>query len=148
MKVVIDTNILVSALLSEDSVCRKVLYRAFDGDILPLISNTLFCEYEDVISRDYLFKRCPFDADKRNMFLDDFLSMCKWVDIRYLWRPNLRDEADNHVLELAMAGQASYIITRNIKDFVSAPDLKMDHISIVDPFDFLDQTEERQKWQH
>jgi hypothetical protein len=35
-----------------------------------------------------------------------FLSVCHWCEIYYLWRPNLADEADNHVLELAVAAAA------------------------------------------
>ncbi|MDD5028207.1 MAG: PIN domain-containing protein [Rhodoferax sp.] len=36
---------------------------------------------------------------------------CRLTEIYYLWRPNLRDEADNHVLELAVAAGAQAIIT-------------------------------------
>ena len=35
-----------------------------------------------------------------------FLSLCEWVPVYYLWRPNLRDEGDNHLIELAVAGRA------------------------------------------
>lgn len=45
------------------------------------------------------------------------MSVCKWVRIFYLWRPNLRDEADNHLVELAIAGNAQIIVTRNVNDF-------------------------------
>lgn len=34
-----------------------------------------------------------------------------------MWRPNLKDEADNHLIELAIAGNAKIIATNNIKDF-------------------------------
>lgn len=53
-------------------------------------------------------------------FLDGFANACIAVDARYLWRPNLKDEADNHVIELAIAARASYIVTNNISDFASA----------------------------
>lgn len=45
------------------------------------------------------------------------MSVCRWVKVYYLWRPNLLDEADNHLIELAIAGNASVIVTRNIRDF-------------------------------
>lgn len=45
------------------------------------------------------------------------MSVCQWVKIFYLWRPNLKDEADNHLVELAIAGNAKIIVTRNINDF-------------------------------
>jgi hypothetical protein len=34
----------------------------------------------------------------------------------FLWRPNLPDEADNHVIELAVAGGASAVVTNNVRD--------------------------------
>ena len=37
--------------------------------------------------------------------------------IYYTWRPDLRDEADNHLIELGVAGKAEYLVTRNIKEF-------------------------------
>ena len=58
------------------------------------------------------------------------------VDISYLWRPNLRDEADNMVLELAIASRSNYLITSNIRDFTVDADLKNDDICIVTPGEF------------
>jgi predicted nucleic acid-binding protein len=42
------------------------------------------------------------------------------VHVYYLWHPNLRDEGDNHVFELAGAGGAEAIVTTNVGDFRSA----------------------------
>ena len=52
------------------------------------------------------------------------------------WRPNLRDEADNHVLELAIAGGASAIVTSNVKDFHDS-DLRFPQVRVVTPKEFL-----------
>lgn len=49
-----------------------------------------------------------------------FMSVCEWTRIYYLWRPILTDEADNHLIELAIAGNAKIIATNNIKDFKQA----------------------------
>ena len=68
--------------------------------------------------------------------LNGLLSVTRWVEIYYLWRPNLPDEADNHLIELAMAGGASHIITKNIKD-VGRGELTFDHLTICKPEDFL-----------
>ncbi|WP_368500055.1 PIN domain-containing protein, partial [Moraxella sp.] len=42
--------------------------------------------------------------------LNALLSICEWVRIFYLWRPNLKDEGDNHLIELAVAGNANIIV--------------------------------------
>ena len=65
-----------------------------------------------------------------------FLSECVWTRIYFGWRPNLRDEADNHLVELAVAGGASHIVTRNIADLASM-ELKFPALAIVTPEAFL-----------
>ena len=52
------------------------------------------------------------------------------------WRPNLRDEADNHVLELAIAGGASAIVTNNVKDFHDSA-LRFPQVRVAIPKEFL-----------
>lgn len=146
MKVVLDTNILVSALMSRDNASRAVIRMALEGMITPLVGNALFCEYESLIARDYLFKHGPLDRQARDMFLGDVLSVCQWVDIHYLWRPNLRDEGDNHVIELAVAGGAPLVITQNLKDFYSG-DLQRFGVDMIHPHDFLQGWRDK-KWQH
>ena len=56
--------------------------------------------------------------------------------IFYNWRPNLRDEADNHLIELAIAGNAETIVTRNIRDFTGM-DLSFPDLQIITPEDFI-----------
>jgi predicted nucleic acid-binding protein len=47
------------------------------------------------------------------------LSYCTWIQIYYRWWLNLSDEGDNHLIELAVAGNAQFIVTYNLKDFKS-----------------------------
>lgn len=54
----------------------------------------------------------------------------------YIWRPNLPDEADNHLVELAVAGGAEAIITQNIRDFIRA-ELYFPGLRILQPADLL-----------
>jgi predicted nucleic acid-binding protein len=89
----------------------------------------LYAEYESLLSREPLFRRCILDGSQREAVLDAFLSVCRWTVIYFSWRPNLRDEADNHLVELAVAGGASAVVTKNARDFRSAelhfPGLRM-----------------------
>lgn len=98
----------------------------------PLMGNALFLEYEDVLGRAGLFERCPLNSAERRQFLEAFLSLCEWVQVYYHWRPNLRDEGDNHVVELAVAGGASMIVTNNRADFAGS-DLRFPGLKIVHP---------------
>lgn len=54
------------------------------------------------------------------------------TEIYYAWRPNLPDEADNHLIELAIAGGATDIVTRNIKDLAKG-ELRFPQIRILLP---------------
>ena len=65
-----------------------------------------------------------------------FLSVCRWVEVYYLWRPNLPDEDDNHLLELAVAGGAEFVVTKNTRDFQSS-ELLFPHVQVMKPEEFV-----------
>ena len=132
----VDTNVLVSAILSPDGAAREVLRRCLTGHARPLLSNALFLEYEDVLAREELFSAASITAKDRAALLDAVLSICEWVSISFLWRPNLPDESDNHLIELAVAGNAESIITANTKD-IAAGELVFDRIQVVTPANWL-----------
>ena len=146
MNVVVDTNIFVSALISEGGASRQVIRMCLTGQINPLMGNALFSEYEDVCSRDALFNNDALLRWERDELLDAFLACCAWTPIYFLWRPNLRDEADNHLMELAVAGNAKAIITANKRDF-AAPDLVFPGIEICNASEFLGK-EGVKSWAH
>ncbi len=136
---VVDTNVVVSALLGrKEGASRKVLRACLEQRILPLMGESLFNEYEDVLSRDALFSSCPLSRVERDRLLDTFFSVCQWVMIYYTWRPNLRDEADNHLIELAVAGNAESIVTKNIKDFQGSQ-LHFPQLRILSPDAFINE---------
>ena len=139
--VVIDTNVFISALNKADTPPRSVLRLCFKHRLMPLMGMALLTEYEDILERDSLFINCPLNKEERLQFFSDFISLCKWTPIYYLWRPNLIDEADNHLIELAVAGNATHIITGNIKDF-KRKELLFPSVKIRTPRDFLNQQKE------
>ena len=135
-RIVVDTNVLVSAILSPDGAAREVLRRCLTSEVQPLIGNALFLEYEDVLSREELFAAAPIGSEDRAALLNDVLSVCRWVNISFLWRPNLPDESDNHLIELAIAGNAEWIVTGNARD-IAAGELIFDSFRIVTPSTWL-----------
>ena len=137
MKVVVDTNVMVAALLGKEAAtARQVIELGLQDKITPLMADALFNEYLDVISRDDVMQKCPFDGDERMEFLSAFLACCQWCKIYFGWRPNLQDEGDNHLIELAVAGGANYIVTTNVRDFKNG-ELLFDGLNIVTPQQFI-----------
>jgi putative PIN family toxin of toxin-antitoxin system len=135
-RAVIDTNVMVGALLRRPGSNRSILRACFEGRLFPIMGQRLFLEYEDVLSRDRLFKDSPLSARERRQLLEAFFSVCEWIEVYYLWRPNLRDEGDNHVVEVAVAGGAAMIVTNNVRDF-QASELRFPGIQIVTPKEAL-----------
>jgi len=115
---------------------RAVIEACLQERCLPLMGTALLAEYEDVLNRAALFRDCRLDAQEREELLDIFLSYCEWTRVYYLWRPNLPDEADNHLVELAVAGAARYVVTRNLRD-LRAMELQFPGLRPVSPEDFL-----------
>ncbi|MEB4591500.1 putative toxin-antitoxin system toxin component, PIN family [Candidatus Thiothrix sp. Deng01] len=137
MNVIIDTNVMVAALLGkEDAAARQTIGLALQDKLTPLMGDALFNEYLDVISREDLMQKCPFNSDERMDFLAAFFSSCQWCRIYFGWRPNLQDEGDNHLIELAIAGGAKYIITTNVRDFKNG-ELLFDNLRVVTPQEFI-----------
>ncbi|PSF33913.1 putative toxin-antitoxin system toxin component, PIN family [Aphanothece hegewaldii CCALA 016] len=120
IKIVIDTSVIVSALISPIGASRELLRLALKGKYQPLMGNALFCEYESVIKREEIKAKCPLTEVEILALLASLMSVSQWISIYYLWRPNLKDEADNHLIELAVAGNAQMIATHNIRDFHSS----------------------------
>ena len=135
-RIVLDTNVFISALLGPRGASREVLRRCLKGQHEPLMGTALFVEYESVMAREELFETCPLSRDEREVLLDAFLSVCRWHTVYYAWRPNLPDETDNHVVELAVAGSAAAIVTKNTTDFRRA-ELHFPGLRIVQPEDLL-----------
>ena len=136
MKIVVDTSVLISALIGKEGPSREILRRCLQGTYQPLISNTLFLEYEYASLRPRIQKLCPLDENEIRELINAFYSMCVWVPIYYLWRPNLKDEGDNFLIELAVAGNAEIIVTNNVKDLGSA-ELSFENLQIYKPEELL-----------
>lgn len=130
-----DTNVLISAMLSAGGSNRAILRLCLQGRCRSLVGEKLFHEYCDLIHRPIL-GRSPLSESERGELLDAFLSVSDWVPVTFLWRPNLADEGDNHLVELAVAGGADSIVTNDVRDLRSG-ELKFDRLKIETPAAFL-----------
>ena len=138
MVIVVDTNVLVSACLGTGAA-SEVVAACLRGEHAPLIGAALLAEYEDVLGRSALFRSCRLSADERDELLDIFVAHCRWTRIYFGWRPNLADEADNHLVELAVAGGAERIVTGNVRD-LAASELQFPGLRAITPAHFLKET--------
>ncbi len=132
MKVVIDTNVLVSALKSKQGASHKLLLALPDEKFIPNVSVPLFIEYESVAKRAKLISH--LNVNDIDSILDYFLSKSSIRKIFYLWRPFLKDPKGDLVLEVAVESQCKYIITFNKKDF---KDCDKFGIKAVTPQEFM-----------
>lgn len=131
----VDTNILVSALLGGTGASRTVFRLCLRRRCCPLMGEKLFQEFCDVVRRP-LMERSPLLPAERDDLLEAFVSVCEWVPISFLWRPNLPDEGDNHLIELGVAGMAETIVTGNTRD-LRGGELKFPRLRIETPTEFL-----------
>lgn len=134
--IVVDTDVFVSALRGAGAA-NQVLAECLQGAFVPIMGAALFTEYESVLRRPRVFARCRLSNAEREELFDIFLGVCRWTRVYFAWHPNLRDEGDNHVVELAVAGAAAAIVTRNVRDFEIGAELKFPGLEILTPAQLL-----------
>lgn len=110
---IMDTCVLVSALKSNKGASHLFLKSFMQGKIDLALSLPVFREYWEVTERE----RLKIDSETRIGVLKSLTKFSISTEIHFKWRPFLVDEADNMILELAVAANAN-IVTHNIKDFV------------------------------
>ena len=119
MKIVIDTNVVLSALFSNKGASNKLLVWLFKNKKkYNVVSNTLVTEFEDVLTRDKNLQQYN-NLEKEDVlaFIDDICLISYHQSIHFLWRPFLTDSNDDMVLEVAVNANVGAIITFNPKDF-------------------------------
>lgn len=132
--IVLDTNVFVSGMRSGGGASRQVLRRILQGHALPLFGNALWQEYQDLIGRDvWSIDTTP---QERLQVLAALAKAGRWVSVYYGWRPNLRDEGDNHLIELAIAGNAHAVVTHNVRDLTRG-ELAWPQLRVLTPAQFL-----------
>jgi predicted nucleic acid-binding protein len=136
MRVVVDTNVLVSALKSRLGWSFEVLRLMGTGRFAHVVTVPLMIEYADVLGRSGMVP-----VDQR--FIEDVLDFVATSAVRrkvhFLWRPRLTDAKDDMVLEAAVNGQCRYIVTHNVRDFSLGGALG---IQAITPAQFMQQLQE------
>jgi putative PIN family toxin of toxin-antitoxin system len=120
MKIIMDTDTIVAALRSPSGASAELLRKARRGEITLAASISLFMEYEAVCSRPEHLQAAGLDARLLGVFLDGLAHLVQPVEVHFLWRPQLRDPADELVLEAAVNASAQALLTFNLKHFAIA----------------------------
>jgi putative PIN family toxin of toxin-antitoxin system len=113
LRVVLDTDVLVAGLRSDQGASRQLLLSVFDGNLEALVSVPLMIEYEAVLTRIEHLNASGLNREEVNEILDAYAGVATPVHLRFLWRPRLKDPADEMVLETAVNGVADRLVTFN-----------------------------------
>ena len=132
-QIVIDTNVLVSALRSSRGASYKLLSIVGTGNFEINLSVPLVLEYEDATKR--LVDASPLSEEDVDDILDYLCAVGNRREVFYLWRPTLKDPRDEMVLELAVTAGCDFIVTYNKRGFEGAGQFGL---RVVTPREFLD----------
>ena len=121
MRYVVDTNVVVAGLRSPSGASAALLDRALSEGFTLLLSVALALEYE-AVCRDPVHRIASgLSEEEVSTVVSALCAVCEPVHPRYLWRPQLRDPADEMVFETAVNGHADALVTFNRRDFGDAP---------------------------
>ena len=132
MRIVVDTNVLYSALKSMRGASYRLISQLPCNTFQIILSVPLYVEYQEVLLKGNLLER--YSKQEILGFLRYFCKICIHQEIFYLWRPVLKDQKDDMILELAVAGDCDYIVIHNIKHF---KDLEQFKSKPITPKEFI-----------
>ena len=115
---VIDTNVIVSALLTHNPLVAtaKVLDFLSEGRIVPVYNEDIIHEYHDVLHR----RKFHFKVDKIQMVLN-YIRYKGIHSDRIPYAGDMPDEKDRPFYEVSLSMEDSFLVTGNLKHFPSTP---------------------------
>ncbi len=117
LRAVLDTNVLVAAFTSNRGASFALLDQVMDVRFVLLASPALWLEYEAVLKRPEIRKMHRLTLQDIDDALNALCFHVLPVTAHFLWRPQLRDPNDEMVLEAAINGMATHLVTFNMRDF-------------------------------
>jgi putative PIN family toxin of toxin-antitoxin system len=130
MKIVLDTNVLVSGLLQAFGPSGQIVRLVASGELVLCHDVRILAEYQEVLLR----KKFRFDPERVKALLEEI----KAGGIPVAARPlaiRLPDSDDEPFLEIALASEAQYLVTGNIKHY---PAEARSGIEVLSPRSFIE----------
>ena len=116
--IVLDTNVLVAGLRSRNGASFQLLSLVGESAFELNVSVPLVLEYEEVAKRES--RALGLTHAEIDDVLDYLCAVATHREIYFLWRPVLRDAADDMVLEVAVEAGCDIVVTHNVRDFAGA----------------------------
>ena len=116
--IIIDTNVLVSALRSRRGASFRLLELVGSDKFHLSVSVPLVLEYEAASKR--LLGEIALDEENIDAVIDYICQIARHQQISFLWRPFLKDVRDDMILELAVSAGSDTIVAYNKKDFAGS----------------------------
>ncbi|MFH1092804.1 MAG: putative toxin-antitoxin system toxin component, PIN family [Candidatus Omnitrophota bacterium] len=130
MKLVLDTNVVVSGLISPFGPPGEIIRMVASGRVELCYDARILCEYQNVLLRE----KFPFDQAQVEDLLEQ-IKVCGNVTTGRSLVKRLPDPNDEPFLEVALGGKAQYLVTGNLKHY---PIKKRAGIQVVTPAEFLE----------
>ncbi len=111
MIVVLDTNVVISALLSPSGPPAQVIKRLEAGEFSVVVSKAMLDELRRTLSYPEVLKLVKFSKEVLDNFIGYYVSGASLVEPQFKVNVIKEDPADNRILECALAGGASFIVT-------------------------------------
>lgn len=135
IRAVLDTNVLVSALLSFPDAPAAMIYQAAKANRLVVVTpNPIFREVADVLGRERIATKYHLSPQRQQTLLNHLRQIAHVVTVRTSVSAVLADPDDNQILACALKGKAAFVITgdRHLLDLH-----QFHQIQIVTPREFV-----------
>jgi putative PIN family toxin of toxin-antitoxin system len=148
MKVVIDTNLIISGFINKNGTPSQLIQTWKEEKFEWLMSNSLFFELQEVFLRPYIKDKYNISLEEITLFLEYLENACTIIEINNsiskISFPFSNDIKDDKVLHCTIEGKANYLITGDKKDLLSLKDHPaLAKLQIVTAREFLNRFAEK-----
>ena len=137
LRVVVDTNLVVSSFLSRTGAPRGVIQALYDGIAIAVVTDLILQEYADVLARPVFSSKYGLDPTEIAGFLQ-FVRDRGMKLVEVATSPIIvRDDLDQKFMDVAFASQAAFLVSGDNDLLAHAGDPRLGRLQIVNPRQFL-----------